>query len=299
MTHTQAPADPSTALPSIERQVADAQSAWRAEARVLGKLATAFAPLARPAAYRDLAKLPKLLEKVEARVRALPLAARGAAVLEGVRGDLAERRRHLHENLAKDLRAACEASKLELRVLRRDEPVEIRIPPFAVRIDREKGRADLRFARETVASCEADAAAILRTRARTLETMRRGFQAERFFDACLTAWRAACGAGKAGSGERVELLDFLPFLVVQLQPASFRVDPSERNFRAYSRAQFAFDLLQLRANGGLTQGGWRLNLGVATGTSATKKDRVIFVEDENGDGEFKLSVFFARAEVGR
>ena len=39
-----------------------------------------------------------------------------------------------------------------------------------------------------------------------------------------------------------------------------------------------------------------MNLGVATGTSATQKQRVLFVEDEEGEGEFKLTVFFTRAE---
>jgi hypothetical protein len=104
------------------------------------------------------------------------------------------------------------------------------------------------------------------------------------------------GAGSAGAGERVEITDFLPYLALQLQSAAFRVEPSANNYRGYSRARFAFDLMRLRDELGLSRDGWRLNLGVATGTTATKKNRALFCEDAFGDGEFKLTVFFTRAE---
>ena len=116
-------------------------------------------------------------------------------------------------------------------------------------------------------------------------------------DACLRAWRAARGAGGSGAGDRVELLDFLPYFVLQRQSPAFKAEPTERNFRGYSRARFAFDVLRLRNEGGLSREGWRMNLGVATGTTATKKNRALFFENEHGDGEFKLTVFFTRAEA--
>ncbi len=297
MTTTKAPTNSDdVALPTAQR-VAQTQSAWKVEAQALSKLATAFGPLTRPKIYQNLTKLPAILKKVEAKIRSLPVADRGVAVLKEIRDELDERKRHMQERLAKDLAAACKAHDLELRVLSRDEPVEVRIPPFAVQIDRTKGHAELRFARQPIATCEADAAAIMNAHGHALAAMRKGFRAEPFFDACLRAWRAACGAGCAGNGERVEILDFLPHLALQLQPSAFRVEPSERNYRGYSRARFAFDVLSLRSAGMLRREGWRMNLGVATGTTATKKNRTIFFEDEKGDGEFKLTVFFTRAET--
>ena len=83
---------------------------------------------------------------------------------------------------------------------------------------------------------------------------------------------------------------------MQMQNRAFRVEPSVRNYRDYGRARFAFDMLQLRRQGGLVREGWRLNLGVATGTTASKKNRVIWFEDEHGEGEFKLTVFFTRQD---
>lgn len=297
MTHTKAAKTTGDVTQPIDRCVANTQSAWKAEAQALGKLATAFGPLTKPKVYQDLTKLPAILKKVEAKIRSLVVADRGAAVLKEIRDELDERKRHMQERLARDLAAACKAHGLELRVLSRDEPVEVRIPPFAVRIDRTKGRAELRFARQPIAACEADAAAIMKAHGQALTSMGKGFRAEPFFDACLRAWRAARAAGCAGSGERVEILDFLPHLALQLQPSAFRVEPSERNYRGYSRARFAFDVLSLRSAGMLRREGWRMNLGVATGTTATKKNRTLFFEDEHGDGEFKLTVFFTRTEA--
>ncbi len=297
MTTTKAPTKPDGVVQPTAQRVANTQSAWKVEAQALGKLATAFGPLTKPKIYQDLTKLPAILKKVEAKIRSLSVADRGKAVLKEIRDELDERKRHMQERLAKDLAAACKAHDLELRVLSRDEPVEVRIPPFAVQIDRTKGHAELRFARQPIATCEADAAAIMKAHDQALTEMRKGFRAEPFFDACLRAWRAACGAGCAGNGERVEILDFLPHLALQLQPSAFRVEPSERNYRGYSRARFAFDVLSLRGAGMLRREGWRMNLGVATGTTATKKNRTIFFEDENGDGEFKLTVFFTRTET--
>ena len=94
----------------------------------------------------------------------------------------------------------------------------------------------------------------------------------------------------------MEILDFLPYLALQMQPPAFQVDPSVRNFKGYSRVQFAWDVLRLRREGTFVQDGWRFNLGVATGTTAQQKKRVIWFEDEHGDGEFKLTVFFTRME---
>jgi len=40
-----------------------------------------------------------------------------------------------------------------------------------------------------------------------------------------------------------------------------------------------------------------MNLGVATGTTASDKRRVLYLEDEAGNGEYKLTVFFTKEEA--
>ena len=79
------------------------------------------------------------------------------------------------------------------------------------------------------------------------------------------------------------------------QSKKFQEEPVASNFRGYSRAQFAYDVLRLRKAGALTQAGKRINFGVATGTTATKKNRVLYMEDGEGKGEYKLTVYFTEA----
>ncbi len=281
----------------IEARVAATRAALEDEARALKALAAALGPLARPGAYAELGKLPGLLDGVEKRVAALPaVAERAAPALAAARAELDERRRRVRESLAPELRAACEARGLALRVVRQEEPLELRIPPLAVRVDRQRGSAEILFARQSLANCPADAASILAAREEALAELDGPFDAAAFFDACRTAWRAALGAGAGGSGERVEMRDFLPQLALRLQKPAFQTEPTARHFTGYPRSRFAWDVLRLRKAGGLSQNGWRMNLGVATGTTAQQKSRSIWLEDEHGDGEFKLTVFFTRAE---
>lgn len=298
-----AAAEPERAAPSppaADTRAAMTLAALKAEAAALGKLASVLAPLGRAATYSDLSKAPKLVDKVAAQLAALPPAVseRGAAVVAQVRTDLETRRKQLRENLARDLSQGCRERGLDLRVVSKEEPVEVRIPPLGVSIDRERGRAEIRFAKLPLAACGADATEILVAREKALRALERDFDAAAFFDACRTAWGAARGAGLGGTGERVEILDFLPYLALQFQRPPFRMEPTEKNYVGYTRARFAYDVHRLRREGRLAQNGWRLNLGVATGTSAGNKKRVIWFEDGDGQGEFKLTVFFTRTEQG-
>ena len=284
----------------FHQHVAEQQAAWKAEAKALTQLATAVGPLAREAASSDIATLEATLAKVARRVNGLSSTSNhGPAFLKNVELEIEHRKTYQRENLSRELNQICAEAGIRMRVVRKDEPIEVRIPPFAVLIDRAKGRAEIHFARQRIDSCASDAEAIMKMHRRACEALQQGFNPASFFTACRMAWRAARGAGKEGAGDRVEILDFLPYLALQLQTRAFAVEPSAKNFRGYSRARFSYDLHQLRCAGGLSQDGWRLNLGVATGTTATKKNRALFIEDENGNGEFKLTVFFTRTENGR
>lgn len=288
----------------LDRRVVRGQERLKAEAKAftdaakaLKKVATSLSPLTKAKAYADITKVPALLERVEKKVLSIPLVGdRGAAVIDQVRQDLETLRRRVREHLAPQLQEACSSHGLTFRVVRREEPVEIRLPPFGVIIDREKGRAQIQFAKLTLETCAADATEIIDARKRALDRLNADFDARRFFEACRRAWLAARGASEGATGDRIEIVDFLPYLALQFQRPAFHVEPSGANYRGYSRARFAWDVLQLRRKGNLSQGGWRFNLGVATGTTATKKSRVIWFEDEDGEGEFKLTVFFTKSE---
>ena len=155
------------AEPTTAGRVAELLGGIQTEGEALRKLATALGPLGRESSYQELGSLDKSIERIAARVSdmgsAVPAGALEAAnqALELARTDAQERRRKMRENLAGELRAACEGRKLGMRVLRREEPVELRIPPFGLIIDREKGTAELRFARMALATVPAEATAIV------------------------------------------------------------------------------------------------------------------------------------------
>jgi hypothetical protein len=216
-------------------------------------------------------------------------------LLDELMAEVQRRTEVQRRELARQLAEACQRRGLELIVVRREEPVEVRIPPFAIEIDRTKGRATLQFARLPFDTCAAEAEAIAELVVRQSDSWTHDFDSTRYFEACRNAWAAARATGLGGQSERVELLDFLPFLALQLQPAKFLQEPSAKHFVDYSRVRFAFDLMQLRRAGALSHDGWRLNLGVATGITASNKKRVLFVEDERGQGEYKLTIYFTRS----
>lgn len=284
---------------SAVQGVVEAQKAIRAEAKDLGKLATALGPLAKPQAFENVAKLETLIERVAKKVGGLSTGGRAAPLLDALRAAARQARERMREQLSGELKAACREQGLELRIISSEDPIELRIPPFAVRIYRKEGRAEVLFAKQVIEDCPAQAKAIMAAREVALQRMGRGFEPNAFFQACLRAWRAALAAGGVEGSKRVEIVEFLPYLAVQLQDRKFCVEPSADNYRGYSRARFAYDVDRLRAAGGLRQGGWRMSLGVATGTTASQKKRVIFIEDASGDGEYKLTVNFTRVEGER
>ncbi|MBL8897952.1 MAG: hypothetical protein JNM84_10015 [Planctomycetes bacterium] len=267
------------------------------EQRSLAKVASALRPLPKLLESSDLVAALKKLAKLETKLAALGVASsRGLALVQAARREIELRRQHLRERLSTELIGECQSRGISLRVVSREEPVEVRIAPLSVVIDREKGRAELRFAKEPLAVCAADAKAILEAREEALAELQKGFDPAVFFTACQRAWRAAKSLGGPDAAERVELLQFLPQLALQMQSDSFRGRPSTKNYREYTRARFAFDVLQLQRAGKLVQGGQRLNFGVATGTSASNRNRSVWLENEQGEGEFKLTVYFTAAE---
>ena len=283
--------------PGLRDRLAQLQNSLREDSKVLSKLATTIGGFVHERAFADLAKAGTALDRLETDLAEQPaLAERAGSVLTDLKVELERRRTLLREKLAPELRAACEAAGLEMRVVRREEPVELRIPPFAIEIDRKRGVADVLFAKLPLETGPATPAGILGAREKALRSLGTNFDPAAFFEACRTAWAGARGAGLGGQGDRVEINSFLPYLALQFQTKAFGEQPEASRYRGYGRARFAFDLMQLRRAGGLSRDGWRLNLGVATGTTASKKGRSLFVEDEQGNGEFKLTVFFTRTE---
>ena len=280
------------------------QSRLRANSKLFSKAASAIEPLTRQATWDDLGRLEKVLAKLE---KGMPAEIRQEAGIEAILARAEEYRQETPKRLRGELSATlpslCGASGLPCTVVSREEPFELRIAPLSVVLDFEKGLAHLQFARLVLATCPADAKSILESRAKVVGQFEKDFEPAAFFDRAYAAWRAARAArGARASGEsdveRVEINDYLPYLALEMQAKRFRSDPKRENYRAYGRAEFAYHVHLLRERRMLTKDDLRINLGVATGTTAQQKKRVIYFEDGNGNGEFKLTVFFTRIDGG-
>jgi hypothetical protein len=282
------------AAPEVWERAARELDRLEGEQKELGKARAALRPFTVAESYTDLtklgARLATLEKSLEGEVGKLARLGPLVAELESWRSGAAQRMR---KSVGRELKDACAAAGLELTVVSREDPIEVRIPPLSVVLDFTRGQAELRFARLPVATCGASAGAIVLTHRDTLRALDSAFDARAYFDLCWAAYGAACAAAGKKRGERVEIQDFLPHLALLLQSKKFQTEPIAANWRDYPRARFAYDVHRLRKAGGLSQSGRRMNFGVATGTTAGAKARVLYIEDEHGRGEYKLTIYFS------
>ncbi len=285
------PSGPKALLASLESAVERLEE----EAKARKDAASRLKKLAKDSLVRSPKRLEKALKKAW---EGFPSEAARKLGVEGILLSLEHYRAHYQEALRKELgrtlQEACRKQGLELHVVSREEPVEVRIPPLSVVLDFQKAKATLSFARDPLASCPLEAERILKAREAALKVLERPFDPAEFFRTCQRAYRRVLLLEGLQEGERVELVRFLPELAFLLQSKRFRENPRKETFRPYGKAHFAFDVYRLRKAGGLVQGGLRINFGVATGRTATKKGRVVYMEDPSGRGEYKLTVFFTK-----
>ncbi len=197
------------------------------------------------------------------------------------------------DGFLRGLQAACEARGLEARVVRREPDLVLRVPPFAVAPDVAKGRARLLFAEDALATVPLEAGAVLAARDRLVEELERGFDPAAFFRDCRLAYLQALAAhSDRRDGDRVELREFLPLLALRRQGQRFARSLEPRRWRPYTRGVFAYHVLLLQRGPGFSLDGLRMELSAATGTTGFQKSRSILMENEHGQGERKLTIYF-------
>ncbi len=214
-----------------------------------------------------------------------------AALVAGAQAWLEAERTGRRQRLAEGLKAGAEAEGFPLVVVSRD-PLELRLAPLGASIDVENDRAELTFGRCPVATCRAEAGAMLAARAKAVASLEgKNWNPADFHRALFRSWRRT---RDEENNDWVSLAALLPELALARQPKAFRVDPQATKFVPYPRAQFTYDLWRLRRDAALSLDGWRLSLGPATGDSTRDKQRVFFVEDAAGQGQYQLTIRFSK-----
>lgn len=173
-----------------------------------------------------------------------------------------------------ELRRQAAAHGLVPRLLA-DSPEEWRLGLATVVVDRRRGTAQIRYAREALARASCDAGDVLAGWRRVLDRLgRESLAPDQFLPALGAAYADCLTRARGKPGDRVDLAE----MVAAVGRAAGR--------RTYSRAQFAWDIARLRRERRLEHDGRRVLLDVATGTAPVQRRRVVWIEDESGAGQY-------------
>lgn len=178
-----------------------------------------------------------------------------------------------------------------------DKPLTIAVGSLTVVIELLADRADVQYARQTVATTGADAESI----AATLEATRRSIQqraldSPEFFDVLRRAYQVALTLKGGDDGDRVDLVDLLVPLAMISTPEAARKKDGIDAIAPFPRYLLAYQLHRLRRDGCLQKDGFRVDLGTATGDSTGDKADVLFLPDTSGGGQYYLSIRLQPAE---
>jgi hypothetical protein len=175
-----------------------------------------------------------------------------------------------------------------------ETPLTVLVAPLAVEVDLEAGAAKVLYAREVVAECEPEAAAILAARQKAMDQIRaEALDSAAFFDLARRAYQTVLLARGIQQGERVDLVDLLgPLSLLGRDAGDWRKASAAggKGFPAYPRYLLAYQLYRLQRDGMLAKDGARLELGAATAGSTRNKRDVLFVPSSATEGQYFLSI---------
>ncbi len=209
-------------------------------------------------------------------------------VLARVEAWAKEQERSLPLQFGRSLKDAAEEARVGFLSLTAEPPTYF-LDPFTLEADFGKGIARLVYARTTLSEASLEPKAILQERDKMLQALEgKSFDPESYLARLYQAYERSAPREQ----DRVELIDLLPEIALLSQSDDFRKDPTRENYKPYGRVRLAYDLARLRKNGTLTHQGKRLTLGTATIGTTKHKDRVLFLEEGQGRGQFYLTAAF-------
>jgi len=215
-------------------------------------------------------------------------------ILKSIAADQQQRANRRRVEFGRTLHENAEKEGLECKMIT-SEPMEFSLPPFTVTVNLDQNIAHLNYARLPLEEMPAKPERIIAGCGKNLTMLEKGWSSERFFDALHEAYQIRLFKEKTRLGERLPLTALIPYVALSFQGEKFLSDPVAGNYRPYGRVQMAYDLSRLRRTGLLQRNGWRVNLGAATGSSTRDKKGVLYIEDNPGQGQYYLTIWFSPA----
>lgn len=282
-------------LEILQQRIKEAREAIDQWSRICKSAARPLRVLSRKDAPDDSASVTgalQLLDKLQ--LPDGPLRMKVDALKTALRVHLADEDQRLRLHFGRDLREAAARAGIPFASLT-TAPPEFRLGRFTLLVDVARRIATLRYARNDLTKVSLKSEAILEAlHSQQSQLEGKAFDSARYFEQLLQAYQMRLHRIQQPFGARVDIIDLLAELAFMRQGNAFFEDPRRENFIPYSRVQLAYDLARLRACGRLAHRGFRLGLGSATGGSTKQKNRVLYVEDEQGSGQWYLSLRFSR-----
>ncbi|RJQ53458.1 MAG: hypothetical protein C4530_18015 [Desulfobacteraceae bacterium] len=241
---------------------------------------------------RQVGEACKILERSDP--KALGLEIDFTELLKSTAADQQQRANRRKIEFGRMLHEKAESQGLACKMIT-SEPMEFSLPPFTVSVNLDQNMAQINYARLALEELPAKPDQIPAACLKNLKMLEKGWSSEQFFDALCGAYRIQIFEEKSRPGERLVLTDLIPYVALSFQSEKFRSDPVAGNYSPYGRARMAYDLSRLRRSGLLQRNGWRVNLGAATGSSTQNKKGVLYVEENPGQGQYYLTIWFSPA----
>lgn len=286
-------ANPNTeALAALVKQARDVADRTSRAVKALGR---PLQELTRKEALSDLATVAAAVQKLgKIQVSEGELEKALGTLTAALKEHLAGEERKLKFYFGRDLRDSAARAGVAFAPMTTDPP-EFRLGLFTLAVDLGRRMAVLRYARNDLAKVPLNPEGVLEGMQRQHAQLEgKGFDPTLFFEQVLQAYQVRLHRTSQAFGARVDLVDLLPEIAFIRQGPAFLEDPQRDHFTPYSRVQLAYDLARLRRAGRLSHRGFRLGLGSATGGSTRQKSRVLYLEDERGNGQWYLSIRFSR-----
>lgn len=188
------------------------------------------------------------------------------------------------------------AGQKELTVERVSEaPLVLFIKPLTFEVDFDGGGVKVLYGHEFIEDLPIDAAILLNARERILaESRKKLLPAEKFFPLLHQAYKMVLASENLEYGERVDVVDIVVPLALLLAGSKDLRKKGIAALDAYPRYLLAMQLAKQRRDGVLEDGGFRLDLGAATGGSTRNKDDVLFIPVGASSGQYYRSLRFER-----
>ncbi|UCG41826.1 MAG: hypothetical protein JSU73_08015 [candidate division WOR-3 bacterium] len=216
-----------------------------------------------------------------------------AAWLESESRSVAEHRDEFRFRFGTALNASLKQAGLDAH----GQLPSLRVGLFTVRVDFDSGKATVFWGPEVEKlktglplSPEGLSRAL---KAWTEDLKSKSIPPDKFRKMLVQAYQRVVVIKGLGAGARVPLTEVSAELVMMMQPASFRADPSKSRFVEYPRVRFSYDLYRLRS-AATADRAVKLRLHVATFDATTRKTTAIWVPD-NLEGE---GTYYAYLSVG-